>query len=136
MKKILLALGLLCSLSCIKATAQDTLAVAAPRQIAQTILEKLDHEVDLNDAQRKEVYALLLERSEKFTQIRQSSKTKKISKADFRQANEQAQNKLEQVLSPDQLATLKRLRQETQQQRGALREEDIHKSVQDIELDF
>ncbi|WP_106219177.1 hypothetical protein [Pontibacter ummariensis] len=116
--------------------AQDTLSVAPPRHIAQTILEKLDHEVDLNNAQEKEVYALLLERSEKFSQIRQSSKSKKISKADFRQANEQALNKLKQVLTPIQLETLKRLRQETQQQKKALKEEEIYNSAQDIELDF
>ena len=136
MNKFFITLGFFCSLSCIEAMAQDTLSVAPPRHIAQTILEKLDHEVDLNNAQEKEVYALLLERSEKFSQIRQSSKSKKISKADFRQANEQALNKLKQVLTPIQLETLKRLRQESQQQKKAIKEEEIYNSVQDIELDF
>ncbi|MBF8961752.1 hypothetical protein I0P70_00725 [Pontibacter sp. FD36] len=136
MKRILLAFGLICSLSCIKAVAQDTLTVAVPKNIAQTILAKLDHEVDLNEAQEKKVYAILLERSEKFSQIKQSSKSNKYSKSNFRQVNEQAHSKFKQVLTSDQLEKLKRLRDETQLQRKALREEDIYKSVQDIELDF
>jgi hypothetical protein len=136
MKKILFTLGFLCSLSYIEAMAQDTLIVATPKHTAQTLLEKLDHEVDLSDSQQKLVYAFLLERSEKFAQIQQSRKLKSLSRADFQQANEWALNKLKQVLTPEQFETLKRLRQETQQQRIALREEDIYKSVQDIELDF
>lgn len=136
MKKILLTIGLLCSLSCINAMAQDTLTVATPNHIAQTILDKLNHEVELNNAQRKEVLALLLERSEKFSQIQQSRQLKTFSRADFRQANEQALSKLKQVLTPEQFEALKRLRQETLQQKSTLREEDIYKSVQDIELDF
>ncbi len=122
-------------IACGETLAQDTLSVAPPR-IAQTVLEKLDHEVALTEQQKTKVYALLVERSEKFSQIKKKSSTKKLSKASFQAVNEQAHGKLKQVLTPEQYEKLKALRQEAQRQKSAYREEDIYKTPQDIELDF
>lgn len=117
------------------AFAQDSLHVA-PRQVSQVILEKLDHEVTLTSKQKKEVRKLLLERSEKFSQVQQSAGAKKLASADFRQANQQALSKLKLVLTPQQFAKIRSLRQESQRQKAAYKEEVIYKTLQDIELDF
>ncbi len=122
-------------LACSEAFAQDTLSVAPP-QVAQAMLEKLDHELSLTSQQETEVYALLVERSEEFAQIRERNKSKILSKASFQQANEQALRKLQQALTPAQYEKLKALRQETQRQKAAYREEELYKTTQDIELDF
>lgn len=135
MKKSILMMALFGGLACGKAFAQDTLSVAPP-QVAQSVLEKLDHELSLSSQQETEVYALLVERSKKFDQIRGRNKSKILSKASFQQANEQALIKLQQVLTPEQYEKLKALRQETQQQKAAYQEEELYKSTQDIELDF
>jgi hypothetical protein len=118
------------------AFAQDSLRVAAPQQIAQTILEKLDHEVALSKTQKAEVHTLLLERSEKFSQVKKNGGAKKLARADFRQANQQALGKLQAVLTPEQFTKLKTLRQEDQRQKAAYKEEDVYRTIQDIELDF
>lgn len=135
MKNAILTLILFGGIACGETLAQDTLSVAPPR-IAQTVLEKLDHEVALNDQQEQEVYALLVERSKAFSQIREKNNSKKLSKASFQAANEQALAKLQQVLTPEQYEKLKALRQETQRQKAAYREEELYKTPQDIELDF
>lgn len=135
MKKSILALMLLSGIVCGKALAQDTLNVAPP-QIAQSILNKLDHELSLSNQQEQQVYALLVARSETFSQVREKNKSKKLSKSSFQAANETALTKLRQVLTPEQYEKLKGLRQETQRQKAAYREEDIYKTPQDIELDF
>ncbi|MFC6996033.1 hypothetical protein [Rufibacter roseus] len=99
-------------------------------------MAKLDHEVSLSAEQEDKVLALLQERSEKFSQIQKNAGAKKLAKADFRQVNEQAFSKLQSVLSPEQFAKVKVLRQESQRQKAAYKEEDIYKTLQDIELDF
>lgn len=119
-----------------KVLGQDTLSVATPQHIAQAILQKLDHDVSLTNKQRTEVYALLLERSEMFGQIKRSNSGKSLVKSNFQQANKQALGKLKQVLTTEQFKTLQALRQETQRQKAAYREDELYKSVQDIELDF
>lgn len=58
MKAALLILSLILCLSCGKAFAQDTLQVA-PRQLAKSILAKLDYEVSLNDKQKAAMQTLL-----------------------------------------------------------------------------
>lgn len=97
---------------------------------------KLDHEVSLNESQKTEIYALLLERSAKFSQAQQKSNNKKLSKSDFKQANEQALTKLQLILTSEQFEKLKVLRQESQRQKAIYKEDEVYKSLQDIELDF
>ena len=135
MKKAVFTFLFLGGIACGKALAQDTLRVAPP-QIAQSILKKLDYELSLTSQQEQEVYALLLERSEKFIQVREKNTSKKLSKSSFRAANETALAKLQQVLTSEQFEQLKALRQEELRQKAAYREEDIYKTPQDIELDF
>lgn len=135
MKKVIVIIVLLCGFACGETFAQDTLRVDPPK-VAQSLLEKLNHELTLTTEQQEKVYALLLERSEQFAKIRDANKGKDLSKSSFRVPNQQATDKLKQVLTTEQHQKMKALRLEEQRQKAVYKEEELYKSLQDIEIDF
>lgn len=117
-----------------EALAQDTLNVS-PQDVAICILKKIDYEVSLTDNQSNQVYALLLERSEKFDEAR-AHKYTASKNASYNEANGQALNKLKKVLTREQYDKFTLLRQEGKKQKEKYPGNGNKKSDQDIELDF
>ena len=136
MKKVLSILFVLCCCLGTQALAQDTLNVASQEELAVVILDKIDHEVSLSEAQRKEVYAVLLERSEKFEQLKARRSMKKLTKASAKEPNERAYQKLRKVLTKEQYNRLQVLREETRKQKAKYPAAKVHQSEQDVVLDF
>jgi hypothetical protein len=135
MKKALFILFFLCFLSGKQAFAQDTLHVA-PKQLALTILDNLHHEVSLTENQREEVYALLIERSEKIEKIKSKVKPAKLSKESVKELNQGTYQKLRKVLTEEQWVKMQALREETRRQKAEFPEELVYPSDEDIVLDF
>jgi len=119
----------------VKSWAQDS--VKAPlNQVPFTLLRKLEHDLALNSEQKKTVLGILIDRSKQLDQIKVKDKKSKLTKTSCKQANDQATAKLNVVLTADQRETLKILRKNDQSQKKHLREEQLYKSILDIELDF
>lgn len=113
----------------------DSLHVA-PKQVALTIFDKLQHEVSLTENQREEVYALLKERSEKIEKIKSKEKPEKLNKESVRELNQSTYQKLRKVLTEKQWGEMQALREETRRQKAKFPEELVYPSDEDIELDF
>ena len=102
----------------------------------KTILDKIDHEVELTEHQKEEVLALLTERSAQIDKIKTKAKATELKKETLKTPNEQAYNKPKKVLTEEQYATFQALREETGKQKEMYPTEQLYQSEQDVILDF
>lgn len=117
-----------------KVPAQDTLSVSAT-QIAQAMVSKIDHEVSLSEQQKTAIYALLVGRAERLAQVAGQKSTDTYGKS-LRTTNEEALEKMKQILTKEQYAQYVSLREETEKQKAKHGKAREHTTQQDALLDF
>ena len=135
MKKISIIIFLIILSTCAKSFGQDTLKVESD-QVPLALLRQLDHDLTLDNQQKRLALNILIERSQQLDLIKMKDKDIKLTKASCQSSNEQALTKLLSVLTAEQREKLKLIRQNDQAQKKAAREEGLYLSVIDVEMDF
>ncbi|AWW30907.1 DUF4890 domain-containing protein [Echinicola strongylocentroti] len=94
----------------------------SPDKMAERITDKMTEELDLDEAQQKEVYELNLKSSEERMEAREKAKEEQEANREQMKADQEAQEKaLQEILTPEQLEKWKEYQKESMDNRRGRR---------------